>query len=50
MQNIENFKETLDQIIKNCNIIYEVAQEQNLLNEQYFIDWLDELNELSVRH
>ena len=30
--------------------IYKELKESNLLNEQFVLDWLDKLNEISVRH
>ena len=49
-KDIENFKASLKWALRNCSLLYEVAEEQHLLDEQYFIDWLDAINELSVRH
>lgn len=30
--------------------IYKELKDSNLLNEQFVLDWLDKLNEISVRH
>ena len=47
---IKRFKFNLDLALKNCEFLYKMAEQAELLDEQYFIDWLDKLNELSVKH
>ena len=47
---IKNFKFNLELALKNCQILYKMAENADLLDEQYFINWLDKLNELSVKH
>lgn len=47
---IKRYRFNLDLALKNCQFLYKMAEQADLLDEQYFIDWLDKLNELSVRH
>lgn len=47
---IKRFKFNLDLALKNCQFLYKMAEQADILDEQYFINWLDHLNELSVRH
>ena len=47
---INRFKFNLDLALKNCQFLYAMAEQAGLLDKQYFIKWLDDLNELSVRH
>ena len=47
---IKRFKFNLDLALKNCQFLYQMAEQAELVDEQYFIDWLDALNELSVKH
>ncbi len=35
--------------IKLCDIISELSVQQELQNEQIYLDWQDNLNEISVR-
>ena len=46
---IEGLKYACDNVIETANIIDETARKQGLNNEQFFIDWQDKLNEISVR-
>ena len=39
-----------DQSINLCNIIHKLVVENNLSNTQEYLDWLDKLNEISVRN
>lgn len=39
----------LDIHIKNTERIYNCLKKSELLNEQWVLDWLDKLNEISVR-
>lgn len=41
----ENMQSTLDYI----DVLDKEARHRNLSNEQWFIDWQDKLNEISVR-
>nr|DAK03766.1 MAG TPA: hypothetical protein [Bacteriophage sp.] len=48
--NMENvIKELLEANIEELNKLYKFLELANLLNEQYVLDWLDKLNEISVR-
>lgn len=42
-------KDLLESNIKYMNKLYELLATLELLNEQYVLDWLDKLNEISVR-
>ena len=46
---IEGLKYACNKVIENTKAIDELVRENNLQNEQFFIDWQDELNEISVR-
>ena len=35
--------------IQELNAIYSLAKEYNMLNEQSTLNWLDKINEISVR-
>lgn len=47
---IADFKFNLGLALKNCEVLYKMAESADLLNDQFFLDWLDSLNEISVRH
>lgn len=48
--NVENpIKELLEANIEELDKLYKFLELANLLNEQYVLDWLDRLNEISVR-
>lgn len=47
MENV--IKELLEANIKELDKLYKFLELANLLNEQYVLDWLDKLNEISVR-
>lgn len=36
-------------IIQLANLYYKYCKKRNFLNEQFFLDWQDKLNEISVR-
>ena len=40
----------LNNKIKELNIIYSYLEKNNLLDSQEVIQWLDSINEISVRH
>ena len=40
----------VDASIEAIENIYKELKDSNLLNEQFVLDWLDKLNEISVRH
>lgn len=42
-------KELLEANIEELGKLYKFLELANLLNEQYVLDWLDRLNEISVR-
>ena len=45
---IEEFKKLLQDNIRNIDMIVEVAEKAGLTNEQYYLDWEDYLNKVSV--
>ena len=45
---IEEFKSLLQDNIRNIDMIVKVAEDAGLPNEQYYIDWEDYLNRISV--
>lgn len=47
MENV--VRELLEANIEELNKLYKFLELANLLNEQYVLDWLDKLNEISVR-
>lgn len=47
---LEKFKFNLDLAVKNIEILIKMAESADLENEQFFLDWLDKLNKLSVSH
>lgn len=42
-------KALLEVNIEELDKIYQFLAQSNLLNEQYVLDWLDRLNEISIR-
>ena len=42
-------KELLEANIEELNKLYKFLELANLLNEQYVLNWLDKINEVSVR-
>lgn len=48
MYNVIN--ELYEQSINLCNTIHKLVVENNLSNTQECLDWLDKLNEISVRN
>ena len=46
---IDVFKIACQKSLEQCNMLDELVRENNLENEQWFIDWQDKLNEISVR-
>lgn len=47
---IKYAKVMADASIEAIENIYKELKDSNLLNEQFVLDWLDKLNEISVRH
>ena len=45
---IQEFKELLQENIRNIDMIVQVAEDTGLTNEQYYIDWENYLNKISV--
>ena len=45
---IEEFKKLLQDNIRNIDMIVKVAKDAGLTNEQYYLDWEDYLNRISV--
>lgn len=46
---IKYAKVMVDASIEAIENIYKELKDSNLLNEQFVLDWLDKLNEISVR-
>ena len=40
----------MDENIKHANSIYQLCKRNHMLNSQEFLNWQDELNEISVRY
>lgn len=47
MENV--IRELLEANIKELDKLYKFLELANLLDEQYVLDWLDKMNEISVR-
>lgn len=45
----EEFKKLLQENIRNINEIVRVAEKAHLTDEQFYIDWEDYLNQISVK-
>ena len=45
---IEEFKRLLQKNKRNIDMIVKVAEDAGLTNEQYYLDWEDYLNKISV--
>ena len=45
---IEEFKKLLEENKRNIQMIVRVAEDAKLTNEQYYLDWEDYLNKISV--
>ena len=45
---IKEFKKLLQENIRNIDMIVKVAEEAGLTNEQYYLNWEDYLNKISV--
>ena len=45
---IEEFKILLQENIRNIDMIVKAAEDAGLTNEQYYLDWEDYLNKISV--
>ena len=47
-QIIQEFKRLLEENKRNIDMIVKVAEDAELTNEQYYLDWEDYLNRISV--
>ena len=45
---IEEFKKLLEDNKRNIQLIVKIAEDAGLTNEQYYLDWEDYLNRISV--
>ena len=48
-QIIQEFKRLLEENKRNIDMIVKVAEDADLTNEQYYLDWEDYLNQISVK-
>lgn len=46
----EDLQLKMKQTIKLCNEVYSELENNNLLNEQFALNWLDDLNAISVQY
>lgn len=46
---IASLETAMKQNIKDCQVLYSKAIKYNVINEQFFINWQDELNRLSLQ-
>ena len=46
---IEKFKKLIQENKRNIERIIKVAEDADLTNEQYYLDWEDYLNQISVK-
>ena len=46
---IEEFKRLLQENKRNIDMIVKVAEYADLTNDQYYLDWEDYLNQISVK-
>lgn len=46
---VKELQELLKENIENCNLIVGVAENLQITNEQFFIDWEDALNKISTK-
>ena len=47
-QIVQEFKRLLEENKRNIDMIVKVAEDAELTNEQYYLDWEDYLNKISV--
>lgn len=45
----DKIRQLLEFNILELETLYQLLSQLNLLNEQYVLDWLDKLNEISIR-
>ena len=48
-QIIQEFKRLLEENKRNIDMIVKVAEDAHLTNEQYYLNWEDYLNQISVK-
>ena len=48
-QIVQEFKRLLEENKRNIDMIVKVAEDADLTNEQYYLDWEDYLNQISVK-
>lgn len=46
---IDDIRKLMEETILYCQEVDRIAKELDITNEQYFLDWQDKLNEISVR-
>ena len=46
---IASLEEAMKQNLTDCQALYDKAIKYNVINEQFFINWQDELNRLSMQ-
>lgn len=46
---VESLKETAERLISTADVIDKEVRSLGLQNEQWFIDWQDKLNKITVR-
>ena len=46
---IDEFKRLIQENKRNIDMIVKVAEDADLTNEQYYLDWEDYLNQISVK-
>ena len=46
---IASLEEAMKQNLTDCQALYDKAIKYNVINEQFFINWQDELNRLSIQ-
>ena len=46
---IASLEEAMKQNLTECQALYDKAIKYNVINEQFFINWQDELNRLSMQ-
>lgn len=46
---VKELQELLKENIKNCSLIVGIAENLQITNEQFFIDWEDALNKISTK-
>ena len=47
---VENLKKKSKSLLKETELFIELVEDNSLENEQFFLDFLDKLNELSIKY